>query len=129
MYKRQSYGLKRVVSFDQITSNNTTVQKLKMLYKNVDDIDLWVGILVEDPVSKGMIGELCTAIIKDQFERVRDGDRFWYEHRFPKKLRRLLRKTKLSDIILRNTGIKNLQENVMLLECNCKCKFKCHTKN
>jgi dual oxidase len=41
----------------------------------MDNVDVWVGGILE--TDKGP-GELFTKIIKDQFTRIRDGDRFWY---------------------------------------------------
>jgi len=63
-----------------------------------------------------MIGKLGYTIIEDQFSRIRDGDRFWYENRLPRRLVRLLKRTKLRDIILRNTDVENIQRYVMLYE-------------
>lgn len=42
---------------------------------NLDDVDLYVGGMVEDPVVGGMIGSTLACIIGDQFKRTRDGDR------------------------------------------------------
>ena len=114
---RESYGLDKINTFEEITSDETIQIKLEQLYENVDNIDLWVGILVEDPLEEGMVGELCSAIVKDQFERVRDGDRFWYENRFPRDLRRLLRKTTLREVIYKNTGVRHLHKYVMVKKC------------
>jgi ABC-type transporter Mla subunit MlaD len=51
-------------------------------------------------------------IVGDQFTRLRDGDRFYYERLFQGKQLKELRNTHLSDIIKRNTTITNLQTNV-----------------
>ncbi|MHC4831651.1 MAG: peroxidase family protein, partial [Planctomycetota bacterium] len=47
----------------------------------------------------------------DQFERLRDGDRFFYA-RAGRSFHRFIDRQKLSKIIERNTGIENLQRNV-----------------
>ena len=53
------------------------------------------------------------AILMDQFDRLRHGDRFWYERSFMGRERDQLRNTRLSDIIRRNTSIGNeLPRNV-----------------
>ena len=75
---REAYALPRVTNFDQITSNVELRGKLQALYGSVDNIDLWVGGLAEDHVPGGSVGETVRAIISDQFERLRDGDRFFY---------------------------------------------------
>ena len=44
---------------------------------NVMNIDLYVGGMLE---SRDGPGELFRAIIKEQFQRLRDADRFWFEN-------------------------------------------------
>lgn len=51
--------------------------KLKEAYDSVDNIDLYIGGMLE---SKDGPGELFTAIILDQFVRIREADRFWFEN-------------------------------------------------
>ena len=54
-------------------------EALKTLYKDdLTNVDIWVGGLLET-TEKGP-GPLFRAIIKDQFNRIRNGDRFWYEN-------------------------------------------------
>jgi dual oxidase len=50
---------------------------MKLHNNKTDNVDVWVGGILE--TDKGP-GELFTAIIKDQFTRIRDGDRFWYKN-------------------------------------------------
>ncbi|MCH8829328.1 MAG: hypothetical protein IID45_07095, partial [Planctomycetes bacterium] len=52
--------------------------------------------------------------LTDQFERLRDGDRFWYQIVFSGSMLAQLESTTLADIIHRNTGIVNLQDNVFV---------------
>lgn len=109
---REDMGLERVTSFDQITSDAELAGKLEALYGSVDNIDPWVGILAEDHVAGGSLGELGRTILVDQFTRLRDGDRFWYENVFTGETLDVLQNTSLSDVIERNTGVAGLQENV-----------------
>ena len=44
-------------------------------------------------------------ILRDQFERLRDGDRFFYESYLPRDLVRLVERQSLARIIRRNTTI------------------------
>ncbi|VDK83402.1 unnamed protein product, partial [Onchocerca ochengi] len=44
-----------------------------------DDVDLYIGSMVEDPVIGGLVGTTLACLIGDQFKRLRDGDRFYYE--------------------------------------------------
>lgn len=109
---REDYGLDRVTGFDRITSDAELAARLEALYGDVDNIDAWVGILAEDHAAGSSLGELGRAILADQFTRLRDGDRFWYENRFDGVTLDALRATSLSDVIARNTGVDNLQQNV-----------------
>ncbi len=113
---RAAYGLERVTDFDQITSNVELQNKLRDLYGSVDNIDLWVGTLAEDHVPGAALGELNQTIIAEQFTRLRDGDRFWYENLFAGKQLEDLRSTKLADVIRRNTGLENMQDNVFYMQ-------------
>jgi DNA/RNA endonuclease YhcR with UshA esterase domain len=109
---RVALGLSEVESFSDITSDPEVAAKLEQLYGTVDNIDLWVGGLAEDHLPGSSMGETFTAIIVDQFERLRDGDRFWYENVFSGDALDEISGTTLADVIERNTDVSGLQENV-----------------
>lgn len=109
---RAAYGLPRVTSFDQITSDVALQQQLQALYGNVNNIDLWVGALAEDHARGASVGPLVLRVMADQFQRLRDGDRFWFERNFSGPQLNQLEHTTLADIIRRNTGVTNIQDNV-----------------
>jgi hypothetical protein len=112
---RVAYGLDTVDSFEDITSNLAIQQRLAELYGDVDRLDLWVGLLAEEHLTGASVGELALTIITDQFQRLRDGDRFYYENIFAKQELRTLQQTTLADIIKRNTNVQGLQENVFFM--------------
>lgn len=55
------------------------MERVEKLYKHVDNIDVFVGGMLE--TTPAGPGELFRTIIFDQFTRIRDGDRFWFENR------------------------------------------------
>jgi peroxidase len=113
---RAAVGLPRVRSFAEITRNTEMQQKLAALYGSVDNIDLWVGILVEDHVPGTSFGPTGARIIAQQFARLRDGDRFWFQSAHSGKLLQELQNTHLVDVVARNTELKNLQPNVFFFK-------------
>lgn len=113
---RADFGLPRVASFAEISASPAVQVKLASVYDSVDDVDLWVGGLAEDHVPGAMVGETFFVILRDQFERLRDGDRFWYESYLPRDLVQMVREQTLARIIRRNTSIgAELQTNVFLV--------------
>lgn len=104
---RVDMGYEPVESFEEITSNEKIAAALAALYDTPDDVDLWVGGLAEDHVEGALLGELFHSILVDQFTRLRDGDRYWYQNNvvirvlFPGSVERQT----LSRIIRRNTDI------------------------
>ena len=114
---RGAYGLAPAESFADIASDLEVQQALKLAYGDVEQIDLWSAGLAEDHVPGAMVGETFRTIIADQFRRLRDGDRFWFENdpyllSNPALLAEV-RATTLADIIRRNTIIGgDLPDNV-----------------
>eukprot|EP00117_Sycon_ciliatum_P014232 scpid13674/ scgid14577/ Dual oxidase 1; Large NOX 1; Long NOX 1; NADPH thyroid oxidase 1; Thyroid oxidase 1 len=123
---RQHYGLRRL-KFDDInpcSCGNSTIRQAvnasRELYKGDDrDIDIWVGGLLET-TPRGP-GPLFREIIKDQFERIRDGDRFWFENieneLFNASEIGAIRARRLSSVIVSNTeiGVGDIQADVFHL--------------
>lgn len=102
---REALGLGRKNGFWDISSDVAVVDALASVYDSVDDIDLWVGGLAENPVDGGQLGELFRFIVVDQFRRLRDGDRYWYERTLTREERDEVEDLRLSDIIRLNTAI------------------------
>lgn len=109
---RVALGLEAVQSFSDISSDPEVAAKLEALYGTVDNIDLWVGGLAEDHLPGSSMGETFTAIIVDQFQRLRDGDRFWYQNIFSGDVLKEIHETTLSDVIERNSEVSGLQDHV-----------------
>ena len=110
---RIDFGLAPVTSFSQITSDTAVQAALESIYGSVDDIDVWVGGIAEDHAPGSLIGPLFQRIVADQFQRSRDGDRYWFENgQFTATELTTIRNTSLSSLIERNTDIVGLPSNV-----------------
>ncbi|MEZ5824770.1 MAG: peroxidase family protein [Geminicoccaceae bacterium] len=110
---REALGLARIESFDDPALRDGAGARLASVYETIEDVDLWVGGLSEKPAGGGLVGDTFRAILVDQFTRTRDGDRFWYENLYSGSALRELQRTTLADIIERNTGVRDLQDEVM----------------
>jgi peroxidase len=106
-----------VTSFSQITSNASLASSLQSLYGSVNNIDLWVGLLAEDRLAGKSVGKTIHAMLKMQFEKLRDGDYYFYKNdpAIFSTLRTQINTTKLSAVIKRNTTLTNLQSNVFFI--------------
>lgn len=93
-------------------------QRLGQAYATVDDVDLWVGAIAERTVPGALVGETLRVVMKEQFEALRDGDRFWYERVFSGQELAELDDTTLANVILRNTPIEagEIPENVFIAD-------------
>lgn len=113
---RSALGLDPYDSFSELTSNAALAAQFAAVYTSIDDVDLWVGGLAEQKVDGSQLGETFHAIVLDQFLRLRDGDRFYFENRlaeFPELLDEV-KDVRYSDILVRTTGIDHLQDDVFV---------------
>ncbi|XP_063956076.1 dual oxidase 2-like isoform X4 [Lytechinus pictus] len=118
---RECLGLGRKNSFAEINKNQSELapgeqtfigteelKRLEAVYEgDLDKVDIWAGGLMET-TSNGP-GELFRFIIKDQFVRSRDADRFWFENEknglFTPDEIAFIRNVTLWDIIVAATSI------------------------
>jgi peroxidase len=104
---REAVGLEPLSRFEELTSDPETVRVLRRLYGTVDRVDPWVALLAEDPPANpardGWVGPTLRAVLVEQFEALRDGDRFYFE-RDPALRGQVeaLRQTRLGHVIRRN---------------------------
>ncbi len=115
---RRAYGLAPASSFATVSSNPVIQVKLSEAYGgDINRLELWPGGLAEDHLPGAMIGETFHAIVADQFRRLRDGDRFWFENDpyflTNAYLLEQIRAVTLAQVIRRNTLLDtNLSDNV-----------------
>lgn len=112
---RARFGLKPYTSFSEVTKNKELVAKLQSLYTKVEDVDPFVLVLAEDHLPGTSMGETISKILTEQFTRLRDGDRFYFENKLPAEEVAEIKALKLSDIIKLNTQITNIQDNVFFV--------------
>lgn len=97
--------------------NATSRQILHELYEDVEYADLWVSGLAEDPIPGAIVGPTLHCILKEQFRRLRDGDRFWFERNgvFSDEQVKEVRKTSLSRVLCDNIfGIVSVQRDAFI---------------
>ncbi|RWS28562.1 peroxidase-like protein [Leptotrombidium deliense] len=86
---------------------NETVMLLKKFYESLLDVDLIVGLFLEKKQNNEKLSETLQCILKEQFVRLRKGDRFWYENSdiissFTEDQLTQIRSITLSTVICRN---------------------------
>ena len=92
---RKFCGLGLAKKFDDLktTMSDSNIQKLKSVYSNVADVDLWVGGLAEGVFLDGknrlnntfrsggaIVGDTFQCLLKLQFSELKRSDRFYYEN-------------------------------------------------
>ncbi|XP_077994498.1 peroxidasin homolog [Glandiceps talaboti] len=115
---RKYCGLKKAETFSEFTeiSNSTVRGKLQEHYGHPDNVDLFIGALLEDPIGGSVMGPTFECLLVKQFRRSRNGDRFWYENPDVLSYVQLkeIKKSTLSRIICDNTNIERVQKDVFL---------------
>ncbi|MFG2298274.1 peroxidase family protein [Streptomyces sp. NPDC048603] len=114
---RTAYGLPPVRTFAELTPDPAVQAKLTAAYGDVRLLDPLIGGLAEPHVPGTAFGPLFTAVITEQLTRTRAGDRLWFENdpAFTAAEVAAIKRTKMSDVIKRNTQITNIQDDVFHL--------------
>ncbi len=118
---RAFYTGSSVERFSDITDDVDLQNALETAYGSVYDMDLWVGLLAEDPLNGSSIGTTLNAILSQEFSNIRDADFYFYKNdpAFSNQDRDRIDDTTLGDIIERNTPIEHLQSNIFFAaNCN-----------
>lgn len=110
----------------------TVAAKLRAVYGgNINNIDAFTGVVAEQHVPGADMGELQLAIWKREFERLRDGDRFFYGNdpglSFIRDTYGIDFRHNLGDLIAINTDIPRaeLNHNVFLVPADDLPSAKC----
>lgn len=125
---RQAFKLPKITKWEDInpdlySKQSEIFKELAELYDNqLDKIDLYIGGMLESDIKRGRPGVLFRRIIKEQFERLRDSDRFWFENLesgiFSETEIEEIKQITLYDIIVNSTLIPDdaIQKNVFQFE-------------
>jgi len=119
---RKHCGLRAARTFDDFRTeirNDDIIRKLQNVYGHPDNVDLFVGGIAEDVVEGARMGPTFMCIIADQFKRLRDGDRFWYENPDVFTMNQLveIRQVTLGRVICDNSdSIRQVPRDVFVLE-------------
>jgi hypothetical protein len=102
--------------FNSLTSDPDLSQRLETVYGDISKVDPWIGFMSEDHLPNALIGEGLHEMLKFQFQSLRDGDRYYFENdpAFTAAEIDEIKNTRLSEVILRNTIIEVLQEDVFI---------------
>ncbi|XP_053698824.1 chorion peroxidase-like [Sabethes cyaneus] len=68
-------GLPKIRSFHDLGPIGSEFAKV---YESPDDIDLWIGGLLETALSDGLVGQTFAHLIAEQFASLKYGDRYYY---------------------------------------------------
>jgi len=127
---RKLCGLNEAATFDDLAPAIPLHQARRMAstYSSTSDIDLFTGILSEEPLPGALVGPTAACIIGLQFRHLRQCDRLWYESGdpavafTPAQLAQVRQQT-LTKLLCRNTdGIEELPRSALdlaspLLSC------------
>ena len=111
---RQYFTGQSISNFSEITNDANLQAALATAYNNVNDIDLFVGLLAEEHLTNSSVGITLHAILKDQFTRLRNCDRYFYkiDPMLSDNERAKIKNTRFSDLIKRNSSLNNISNNV-----------------
>ncbi|KAL4224794.1 hypothetical protein ACF0H5_015490 [Mactra antiquata] len=103
-----------------VDHDKQTADLLQQVYACPDDIDLFTGFISEKRSPGSLLGPTGQCIIASEFQRVRNGDRFFYERQdsanpstgFTEAQLNSIKKSKLAALVCRNTNTTQIQPDV-----------------
>jgi peroxidase len=86
----------------------------------VNDIDLYIGGLSENPVKGAVVGPTFACILANQFKDLKKGDRFYYENgpsatSFTLDQLVEIKKTSMSRVLCDNVEVAQIQPSAFIL--------------
>ncbi|ODN04056.1 Peroxidasin [Orchesella cincta] len=122
IHYRELCGLGEVKDYFDLNATMAAdvIDSLRTLYSKVQDIDLFSGALAEYPQEGAVVGPTFGCLLGIQFQKLKNGDRFWYENDLPPSAFTLeqlqeMRKVTLGRIICDNSNaVDEVQPSVFL---------------
>ncbi|VDN55344.1 unnamed protein product [Dracunculus medinensis] len=115
---REFCGLPRAKSFADLSveMDDSTISSLQSVYNNVDDIDIFPGLLSERPIKGALMPPTMACIVAEQFRRTKRCDRFFYENDLT-ETHQLdeIRKISLGAVLCANSLLAKIQPDVFVL--------------
>ncbi|KAF8784199.1 Peroxidase like protein [Argiope bruennichi] len=89
-------------------------------FRSVEDVDIWVGIQLENHMPGSILGPSAVCIIAKQFYFSQKGDRLFFNHEgllapFTADQRSTIKNTSLGRILCDNTNIRHIPKNTFFL--------------
>ncbi|XP_067141032.1 chorion peroxidase-like isoform X2 [Centruroides vittatus] len=108
----------KITSFEDLPMKQTCKKKFKSLYRHVEDIDLFAGILCEIPEDDAIVGPVSAFIIAKQYFNLKFGDRYYHTHlgeigSFTKEQRGAIRSVSMSTIVCAVTKVKRMNIDML----------------
>ncbi|EEC10299.1 peroxinectin, putative [Ixodes scapularis] len=130
---REHCGMSRITDFAQLADIMTpeSAKAFAQVYKYPDDIDLFPAGVNEKSVPGGTLGPTFACLVAEQFRRMKNGDRFWYENgglesSFNEVQIEEIRKASLARVICDNSNLNYVQPLVMIREAQWNPKVDCN---
>ncbi|KAF7490083.1 Chorion peroxidase [Sarcoptes scabiei] len=122
----------KITEFEQLDQYMPQSQRIRFQqhYETVEDIDLFSGGISELPLTDGIVGPTFACIIGVQFNHLKFGDRFYFEHgqqdgSFSPEQLRSIRQTLFSKIICENgDNFERIHRKVFLLNSDSSSDLK-----
>lgn len=114
-------GNDQMVNFTDLKylMNENDVEALQAVYGTTEDVDLLVGGILERPTEAAAVGPTFGCLLRAQFVKMRNSDRFWYENDLPPSSLTAgqltaIRKVSLAGILCKNNGIAKIQPKAFI---------------
>ncbi|XP_061704372.1 peroxidase-like [Cydia pomonella] len=129
---REVCGLRRARNFQDLAGemSQDRINALASLYECVDDIDLFVGGMLEKDVQGSILGHTFQCIVAEQFYRSRIGDRYFYDNSdqpYPFTTEQLseIKRSSIARLICDNTDVAYVQRSPFEIESVYNPKYSC----